>query len=198
MRSKTGKLTKTKRREELDDAQLLQEMVSGDQACLSIFYDRYAGSAFGLAWKICNNRAIAEDVVQEAFMAVWQRPTSFDPNRGSAGSFLLAIVHHKAVDAIRREESVRRREENFASDLFGSPENDIVEAAWLTLRRQSVLKALSQLSDVQREALELAYLHGLTYSEVSARLRIPLGTAKTRMRDGLIKLRGILDESAVT
>lgn len=191
-------MTKTKRREELDDAQLLQEMVNGDQACLSIFYDRYAGSAFGLAWKICNNRAIAEDVVQEAFMAVWQRPTSFDPDRGSAGSFLLAIVHHKAVDAIRREESVRRREENFASDASDTSNNDIVEAAWLTLRRQSVLKALSQLSDVQREALELAYLQGLTYSEVAARLRIPLGTAKTRMRDGLIKLRGILDESAVT
>lgn len=195
MRTKTGKLKK--RREEPDDAGLLKGIVNGDQACLSMFYDRYAGLAFGLAWKICNNRAIAEDVVQEAFMAVWQRPSSFDSSRGSAGSFLLGIVHHKAVDAIRKEESVRRREENFTSDLSNASGDEVIEAAWLALRRQSVLKALQQLSDVQREALELAYLHGLTYSEVAARLHIPLGTAKTRMRDGLIKLRDILDESAV-
>ncbi|MEX2587901.1 MAG: sigma-70 family RNA polymerase sigma factor [Actinomycetota bacterium] len=196
MRSKLKK--SVKRREDLEDARLLEEIANGDQACLSILYDRYAGSAFGLAWKICNSRAIAEDVVQEAFMAVWQRPGSFDSGRGSAGSFLLGIVHHKAVDAVRKEESVRRREANFAADLSDSSGDEILDAAWLTIRRQTVVRALRQLSDVQREALELAYLHGLTYSEVAARLRIPLGTAKTRMRDGLIKLRDILDESAVT
>jgi RNA polymerase sigma-70 factor, ECF subfamily len=181
-----------------DEADLLKGLAAGDQRCLAALYDRYGNAALGLAFKVCGNRTIAEDIVQEAFLALWQRPDSFDAKRGSAGSFLMGIVHHKAVDAVRREASVHRREEHFAVDPQQSSEDEVVEAAWISLRKAKVLAVLRQLSPVQREALELAYLKGLTYSEVAERLNIPLGTAKTRMRDGMIRLRALLEQSEVT
>jgi RNA polymerase sigma-70 factor (ECF subfamily) len=190
VKSKAWKLSEV--HERVSDAQLIVGIANGDQRCLAKLYDRYGGSALGLAWKVCGNRTIAEDVVQEAFLSIWQRPGTFDSRRGTAESFLLGIVHHKAVDAVRRESSVHRREEQFAAEPLELIENDVVEAAWLSMRRQNVRNALKQLSDVQREALELAYLHGLTYNDVAKRLGIPLGTAKTRMRDGMIKLRALL------
>ncbi|HVL50735.1 MAG TPA: sigma-70 family RNA polymerase sigma factor [Actinomycetota bacterium] len=182
----------------VDDAGLVRGLAAGDRQSLAALYDRYANAALGLAFKICGNRTIAEDIVQEAFLAFWQRPDSFDVKRGSPGAFLMGIVHHKAVDAVRRESSVHRREENFAMDAQDFSGDEVVEAAWVSIRRQKVLAALSQLSDVQRQALELAYLQGLTYSEVASRLDIPLGTAKTRMRDGMIRLRTLLSQSEVT
>lgn len=178
--------------EHTDDERLIAGMMTGDQRFLSVLYDRYSGPALGLARRICGNRTIAEDIVQEAFLAVWQRPGSFDARRGSAGAFVLGIVHHKAVDAIRRESSVHRREEQFSAGPQDCSEDEVVDAASLSLRRQHVLAALQKLSYVQREALELAYLQGLTYNDVANRLGIPLGTAKTRMRDGMIKLRSLL------
>lgn len=180
------------------ESDLLSGLAAGDQRCLAALYDRYGNAALGLAFKVCGNRTIAEDIVQEAFLALWQRPDSFDAKRGSAGSFLMGIVHHKAVDAVRREASVHRREENFAVDPQESSEDEVVEAAWLSMRKTKVLSALRQLSLVQREALELAYLKGLTYSEVAERLNIPLGTAKTRMRDGMIRMRALLEQGEVT
>jgi RNA polymerase sigma-70 factor (ECF subfamily) len=190
VKSRTFKLPEISER--VSDAHLISGIANGDQRCLAKLYDRYGGAAMGLAWKVCGNRTIAEDVVQEAFLSIWQRPGGFDSRRGTAEAFLLGIVHHKAVDAVRRESSVRRREERVAADPLESTENDVMEAAWLAMRRRDVRNALKQLSGVQREALELAYLHGLTYSEVAVRLGIPLGTAKTRIRDGMIKLRALL------
>jgi RNA polymerase sigma-70 factor (ECF subfamily) len=190
MRSRASKLQASA--ELKSDADLIACIAGGDQGCLASLYDRYAGAAMGLAWRVCGSKTLAEEVVQEAFMSIWQRPGSFDPRRGTAQAFLLGIVHHKAVDAVRRESSRTRREEQLATEPEGLVENDVVEEAWLSMRRASVRNALKQLSDVQRQALELAYLHGHTYSEVAARLNIPLGTAKTRMRDGMIKLRALL------
>jgi RNA polymerase sigma-70 factor, ECF subfamily len=184
--------------ESSDDSDLLSGLAAGDQQSLAALYDRYGNAALGLAFKVCGNRAIAEDIVQEAFLALWQKPGSFDSKRGSAGSFLMGIVHHKAVDAVRREAALHRREENFAVEPQESSEDEVVEAAWISMRKTKVLAALGQLSDVQREALELAYLQGLTYSDVASRLNIPLGTAKTRMRDGMIRLRSLLAQSEVT
>ena len=181
-----------------DDSDLLGDLAAGNQESLAALYDRYGNAAMGLAFKVCGNRAIAEDIVQEAFLALWQKPDSFDARRGSAGSFLMGIVHHKAVDAVRREASAHRREENYAAEPQESSEDEVVEAAWVAMRKSKVLAALNQLSDVQREALELAYLQGLTYSDVAARLNIPLGTAKTRMRDGMIRMRTLLAQSEVT
>jgi RNA polymerase sigma-70 factor (ECF subfamily) len=188
----------SKAEETSDDSDLLGGLAAGNQESLAALYDRYGNAALGLAFKVCGNRAIAEDIVQEAFLALWQKPDSFDARRGSAGSFLMGIVHHKAVDAVRREASVHRREENFAAEPQESSEDEVVEAAWVAMRKSKVRAALGQLSDVQREALELAYLQGLTYSDVAARLNIPLGTAKTRMRDGMIRMRTLLAQSEVT
>ncbi|HYN99169.1 MAG TPA: sigma-70 family RNA polymerase sigma factor [Actinomycetota bacterium] len=196
MRSKMRRPSKVE--ESSEESDLLSGLAAGDQRSLAALYDRYGNAALGLAFKVCGNRAIAEDIVQEAFLALWQRPESFDSKRGSAGSFLMGIVHHKAVDAVRREAAVHRREENFAVELQESSEDEVVEAAWVAMRKSKVLAALRQLSDVQREALELAYLQGLTYSDVAAKLNIPLGTAKTRMRDGMIRLRTLLAQSEVT
>ncbi|HEX2052870.1 MAG TPA: sigma-70 family RNA polymerase sigma factor [Actinomycetota bacterium] len=182
----------------IDEAGLVDGLAGGDDKCLAELYDRYGNAALGLAFKVCGNRTIAEDIVQEAFLALWQRPQSFDATRGSAGAFLMGIVHHKAVDVVRREESVHRREESVAADTSDVPDDEVVEAAWLSMRRDKVRTALRRLSDVQREALELAYLQGLTYNEVAARLGIPLGTAKTRMRDGMIRLRSLLVEEEVS
>jgi RNA polymerase sigma-70 factor (ECF subfamily) len=188
----------SKAEEPSEDSELLGGLAAGNQESLAALYDRYGNAALGLAFKVCGNRAIAEDIVQEAFLALWQKPDSFDARRGSAGSFLMGIVHHKAVDAVRREASVHRREENFAAEPQESSEDEVVEAAWVAMRKSKVRAALGQLSDVQREALELAYLQGLTYSDVAARLNIPLGTAKTRMRDGMIRMRTLLAQSEVT
>ncbi|HEU5001949.1 MAG TPA: sigma-70 family RNA polymerase sigma factor [Actinomycetota bacterium] len=175
-----------------EDRSLLRKVANGDEAAFAELYDRYAPSAFGLACKICNNRALAEDVVQEAFVSIWQRAARFDPERGSAASYLMAAVHNKAVDAVRHEESLRRREEGVGDLPTETGADDVVEAAWLGVRRTEVRAAVAKLSPIQREALELAYFEGLTYSEVADKLGIPLGTAKTRLRDGMIRLRGLL------
>ncbi len=175
-----------------EDRSLLQRVAGGDRDAFAALYDRYGASSFGMALKICNNRALAEDVVQEAFLSIWQRAGRFDSERGSVAAYLFAAVHNKAVDAVRHEESLRRREEGVADFATETEGEEVVEAAWLGVRRKEVRSAVARLSPVQREALELAYFEGLTYSEVADKLGIPLGTAKTRLRDGMIRLRGLL------
>lgn len=175
----------------VDDEVLLSGIANGDLSCLNSFYDRYSFPALGLATKICGNRTVAEDVVQDAFLSIWGRPGKFDSSRGTPVAFLMGVVHHKAVDAIRRETSLRRREE-LAFDPKQFYEEDLVELAWLSLSRERMRSALKQLSPAHCQALELAYVHGLTYVEVATHLEIPLGTAKTRMRDGMIKLKALV------
>jgi RNA polymerase sigma-70 factor (ECF subfamily) len=176
-----------------DDRSLLRRIAQGDQAACAALYDRYGASALGIAVKICNNRALAEDVVQEAFLSIWQRASRFDADRGtSVAAYLFGAVHNKAVDSIRHEESLRRRQDALG-DLPGASDGDeVVEAAWLGVRRQEVRAAVARLSPTQREAMELAYFEGLTYREVADKLGIPLGTAKTRLRDGMTRLRTLL------
>ena len=176
-----------------EDRALLRRVSRGDQEAFAALYDRYSAAAFGLAVKICNNRTLAEDVVQEAFLSIWKRAGAFDPERGSVPAYLMAAVHNKAVDAVRHEESLRRRQDVESSEFLAeSGAEVVVEAAWLGVRRTELRAAVSRLSPVQREALELAYFEGLTYTEVADKLGIPLGTAKTRLRDGMIRLRTLL------
>jgi RNA polymerase sigma-70 factor (ECF subfamily) len=176
-----------------EDHRLLERIARGEQAAFAALFDRYSGTALGLAIKLCRDRSLAEEVLQESFLSLWQRAANFDPQRGSVASYLFGAVHNKAVDAIRHEESLRRRQDasvaGFAAESAG---DEVVEAAWLGVRRAEIRLAFEQLTPLQREALELAYFGGLTYSEVAERLGCPVGTAKTRLRDGMIRLRGLL------
>lgn len=176
-----------------EDAELVRRIVEGDRAAFERLYDRYAASAFGIARRVCGDASLAEDVVQEAFLSIWRRPASYSPERGKVGSYLFGVVHNKAVDAIRHEESLRRREQAYGGveDEVGAAD-EVVEGAWLALRGRQVREAVARLSTVQREAIELAYFEGLTCTQVAAKLGIPLGTAKTRLRDGMIRLRTVL------
>lgn len=185
-------MTRNSESPEREDRELLLQVARGDEQAFARLYDRFAAPAFGLALKICGNRALAEDVVQEAFLSIWRKPGSYHPERGTVASYLFGAVHNKAVDAVRHEESLRRREQAFGDQPEESGQEEVVEGAWIALRRDQVRDAMRRLSPVQREALELAYFEGLTYSEVAGKLGIPLGTAKTRLRDGMIRLRNLL------
>jgi RNA polymerase sigma-70 factor (ECF subfamily) len=175
-----------------EDCALLARIVAGDQQAFATLFDRHCPQALGLALRICNNRAVAEDAVQEAFLSIWRKAGRFDSKRGDVAAYIFSAVHNKAVDAVRHEASLRRREEAHADPATETGGDEVVEAAWIGVRRSEVRSAVGDLSPVQREALELAYFGGLTYSEVAKRLRIPVGTAKTRLRDGIIQLRMLL------
>ena len=179
-----------------EEAELVRRIAGGDRAAFERLYDRYAGAAFGIAKRVCGDSRLAEDVVQEAFLSIWRRPTSYRPDRGRVASYLFGVVHNKAVDAIRHEESLRRREQAFGGIEVDVGPDEVVEGAWMALRGQQVREAVGRLSSVQREAIELAYFDGLTCTEVAAKLGIPLGTAKTRLRDGMIRLRNVLRADA--
>lgn len=170
------------------------KVARGDQGSLGMLYDRYAPTALGVAIKVCQDRSLAEDAVQEAFLALWRRAASFDPSKGSVPGYIYGAVHHKAVDAVRKEAAKRRRDTVDAFEQF-SPPGEVEEAATASIDRDRVRSALGNLSQHQRRALELAYFGGLSYPEVARTLEIPLGTAKTRIRDGMIRLRALLTET---
>ena len=175
----------------LSDEALVLLAARSEQAALGELYDRYGRAAYGLARRILRDDALAEDAVQEAFLGVWRTAARFVPDRGTASTWILTLVHRRAVDLVRREE--RRR----ADTLERAPEpsgGSVEEEAWLRLQRERVQDALKQLPDQQREALELAYYGGFTQSELAERLGQPLGTIKSRMFMGLSRLRELLGE----
>jgi RNA polymerase sigma-70 factor (ECF subfamily) len=179
----------------LDEA-LLALAAREDERALAELYDRYSRVAYGLALRIVRDPALAEDAVQEAFLTVWRTAGSFRPDRAKPSTWILTLVHRRAVDVVRREE--RRR----AAPLEGTEEPDerglaADEEIELTDRRRLVQEALRQLPDEQREALELAYYGGLTQSELAERLSVPLGTIKSRMFTGLRRLRDLLSEAGL-
>lgn len=181
------------------DDDLLARLRSQDPAALEDLFDRYARAAYGLALRVCGDAAMAEDVVQEAFLSLWRRPDTFEPSRGSIAAYLFRAVHNKAVDAVRHEQALKNRERaGSAGGMPGEDQEVVVEEDWLRYRRERVADALTGLSDRQREAIRLAYFEGLTYQGVAERLGIPEGTAKTRIRDGMIRLRALLDEAGAS
>jgi RNA polymerase sigma-70 factor (ECF subfamily) len=179
------------------DEALLALAAREDEAALAQLYDRYSRVAYGLALRIVRDQALAEDAVQEAFLTVWRTAGSFRPERAKPSTWILTLVHRRAVDVVRREE--RRRAQPLAE---GQEEPDeraraADEEIALTDRRRLVQEALRQLPDEQREALELAYYGGLTQSELAERLSVPLGTIKSRMFTGLKRLRDLLAEAGL-
>jgi RNA polymerase sigma factor (sigma-70 family) len=175
----------------LSDEALVLLAARSQETALAELYDRYGRPAYGLALRVLRDEALAEDAVQEAFLGVWRTASRFMPERGTASTWILTLVHRRAVDLVRREQ--RRRTdplESAAEPGAGSVDDE----AWLRLQRERVQHALRQLPDQQREALELAYYGGFTQSELAERLGLPLGTIKSRVFAGLARLRELLGE----
>jgi RNA polymerase sigma-70 factor (ECF subfamily) len=177
------------------DRDLLARIASGSEEAFSELFRRYAPAAGGIALRVVGDAAIAEEVVQEVMVSVWRRAGAYDPARGSVRSWLLAQAHHRAVDAVRREEANRRRASATAPESGDDPIDDVVEEGWLASRRTRVRAALASLSSDQRNVLELAYYGGLTQSQVAEAAGIPLGTVKSRTLAAMSKLRSVLGAS---
>ena len=175
----------------LSDEALVALVARSDETALAELYDRFGRVAYGLARRILRDDSLAEDAVQEAFLAAWRSAARVVPERAKASTWLLTLVHRRAVDLVRREE--RRRAESLAEDLE-SAGGATDEAVWLRFERERVQDALKRLPDQQREALELAYYGGFTQSELADRLGQPVGTIKSRMFTGLSRLRDLLAE----
>ena len=178
----------------LSDEALLALLARRDEVALGELYDRFGRSAYGLALRVLRDDKLAEDAVQEAFLSAWRIAGSYRPERGKASTWVLTLVHRRAVDLVRREE--RRRAEPLEGVAHASGDATD-EEAFLRFQRERVQAALRQLPDPQREALELAYYGGFTQSELAERLGQPIGTIKSRMFGGLNRLRELLGESEV-
>jgi RNA polymerase sigma factor (sigma-70 family) len=176
------------------DRELLRRITDGDQRALEELYDRYAGACHALALRVVVDAALAQDVVQDVFLAAWTNAGRYDSERAEVSTYLLSMTHHKAVDVVRREESQRRRQtvvEDAAVDA-SDPELEV----WSVLERERIRAALDKLPVGQRQALELAYYGGYTQREIAGLMEVPLGTVKTRMLAGMRKLAGLLGNAA--
>ena len=169
----------------------MQRLSVGDGSALRPLYDRLGGPLYALAYQIVRDASSAEDVVQEVFVAVWRHSDRYDAGRGSPASWLFALTRNKAIDLLRRETTSRSRTVDADLSLHAAAD-DVEQAAWLAVRGDRARAALASLSTDQREAVVLVYFGGLTHVEVAERLGIPLGTAKTRIRSGLLRLRDTL------
>lgn len=168
---------------------LLRRSARGDQQAFAELYDATSSRVFGLAVRVVRDPAQAEEVTQEAYLEVWKTATRFDPERGSALSWLMTICHRKAVDRVRSAEASTRRDTSYHQQNGTVDHDSTADAAQASMEAKRVRDALQGLTDVQREAIELAYFGGYTHVEVAGLLGLPVGTAKTRIRDGLIRLR---------
>ncbi|MGE3287407.1 MAG: sigma-70 family RNA polymerase sigma factor [Pseudonocardia sp.] len=181
---------------EVSDESLLRGVAEGDSNALAELYDRWGGRAYSLARRICADETLAEDVVQEAFVAVWREPGRFDPQRGRFGTWLLTLVHHKAVDAVRRESTANRRAAQVTEDPDAA--GSVAGAEQLALDAVAagqVRDALGRLTSQQRQALGLAYYGGYTQREIAAMTGVAVGTVKSRMFAGLRRMRELLGPS---
>jgi RNA polymerase sigma factor (sigma-70 family) len=176
----------------LSDEAVVAMLARSDESALAELYDRFGRVAYGLALRILRDEKLAEDAVQEGFLAAWRNADRFIPERGRAGTWLLTLVHRRAVDLVRRED--RRRTEALREGVEPAPADSAEDDAWLRIERERVQSALRKLPDQQREALELAYYGGFTQSELAERLGEPVGTIKSRMFTGLARLREMLAE----
>jgi RNA polymerase sigma factor (sigma-70 family) len=174
----------------LSDEALVALAARADEGALAELYDRFGHLAYGLALRIVRDPALAEDAVQDAFLTVWCSAARFVPERAKASTWILTLVHRRAVDVVRKEQPRRAEPIEVAPQASANVTED---EAWLRLQRARVQDALRQLPDQQREALELAYYGGFTQSQLADRLGEPLGTIKSRMFAGLARLRELLD-----
>jgi RNA polymerase sigma-70 factor (ECF subfamily) len=176
---------------EVDDADqaVLERLATGDLDALDALYDRYKTMAYSIAYRITADATLAEDVVQDAFLGAWRNAARYAEGRGSVKTWLLSIVHHRAIDAIRRRRPTTELSERDDAPPTALRLPDVWAEVSANLDAEAVRAALGVLSDVQREAIELAYFGGLTQVEIAERTNTPLGTVKSRMRLGLLAMR---------
>lgn len=178
------------------DMTLAERLMARDEEALREVIEAYGGVVFGMAKRIVNDPNLAEEVAQDTFLSLWRRPGAFDSRKGAMGSFLVGVARNKSVDLVRREESLRRRRDSLAAEVEAKAADPAADGLGAVDDREQVRDALAQLSDMQREAVVLAYFGGRTYREVAVELGVPEGTAKTRLRDGLLRLRQLLASEA--
>ncbi|MFI6133823.1 ECF RNA polymerase sigma factor SigK [Micromonospora sp. NPDC051141] len=172
--------------------ELLSRVARGDEAAFAKLYDTMAGRVLGLTRRVVRDAAQAEEVTQEVMVEVWRTAGRFDAARGSASAWILTMAHRRAVDRVRSEQARTNRVQQVAATETHVPYDEVVEDVTARLEREQVRRCLGRLTPVQREAVTLAYYGGHTYREVAEKLGTPLPTVKTRMRDGLIRMRDCL------
>jgi RNA polymerase sigma-70 factor (ECF subfamily) len=170
-------------------AELVQRTARGDSDAFAALYDDLAGPVYGMVLRVLRDPAQSEEVTQEVLVEVWRQASRYAPERGSVRSWVLTTAHRRAVDRVRAAQASTDREQRVGRADAGRPYDEVVEAVERRLDVEQVRRALSVLTDLQREAVTLAYYGGYTHREVAELLDVPLGTVKTRLRDGLIRLR---------
>jgi RNA polymerase sigma-70 factor (ECF subfamily) len=171
---------------------LLGRVATGDKVAFEQLYDEVAGAVYGLAVRVIRDPAQAEEVAQEVLVEVWRKAATYDASRGGALAWIMTLAHRRAVDRVRSEQASAEREDRAGRREPPVAPDGVAELVMDRLDRQRVRDCLGNLTQPQRESITLAYYDGYTYREVATRIGLPLGTVKTRMRDGLIRLRDCL------
>ena len=174
---------------------LLTRVAAGDKIAFSELYDEVAPRVFGLVKRVLVDHAQSEEVTQEVFLEIWQNATRFDPTKGGAVTWILTMTHRRAIDRVRASQSSRDRDLRVGIRDFDDGYDNVSEHVEVSVEHERVSRAMARLTELQRQAITLSYYGGYTNSEVSTILSVPLGTVKTRIRDGMIRLR---DELGVT
>jgi RNA polymerase sigma-70 factor (ECF subfamily) len=168
---------------------LLERVSRGDQEAFYALYDLTAARVLGLIRRVLKDPAQSEEVAQEVFLEVWQTASRFDPNKGGGATWILTMAHRRAVDRVRASQAGRDRDAKVGIRDYTPDYDSVAETVEVTVEHERVAKALARLTELQRQAVELAYYGGFSHSEVAAMLSVPIGTVKTRLRDGMIRLR---------
>jgi RNA polymerase sigma-70 factor, ECF subfamily len=191
-------VTDERERQHASDVDLIREAAAGDPAALETLYDRYSRVVYSFALRIVGDPQIAEEVLQEVFFRAWQQGSSFKSSRGSLVTWLLSITHNLSIDEIRKRNRRPQRADSAEPEAvlasLSDESQNVEDEVWLGALRESIVEALDQLPPAQREPIELAYFQGLTQREIAEQLDEPLGTIKTRMRLGMLKLREHLED----